>query len=59
MKVKIASKFYDTDKQPIMIILTQEDNDNISNMPVEATKYCVYPEGFNQEQIEQWMDIDE
>jgi len=59
MIVKIGSKFYDSNKQPIMVILTDEDKENISEMSSEATKYCCYPDGFNQKQIEQWMDIDQ
>ena len=49
MKVKIANKFYDSNKQPIMIIFTKEDKENIANMDIDHTKYCAYPEGFNSD----------
>ncbi len=43
MKVKICDKIYDSEQEPIMVILSEVDKKNIANMHPEATKYCVYP----------------
>jgi hypothetical protein len=43
MKVKVGNKVYDGEKEPIMVILTPSDKENIANMRVEDTKYCFYP----------------
>ena len=44
MKVKIGDKVYDSFECPVMIILSKDDKDNISNMHPEATKYCSFPD---------------
>jgi len=46
MKAKIGDKIYDSEKEPIMIILSDSDKKNITNMDPEATKYLSYPENF-------------
>ena len=56
MKVKINSKTYDSDKQPIMLILSGTEKELISNMAVEAHKFCVYPANSKAEKIKQFMD---
>lgn len=39
-----------------MIILTEQDKKNITNMITEATKYYVYPnEIYSEEYIKEWM----
>jgi hypothetical protein len=55
MKIKIGDKIYDGEKEPIMVILTQQDKRNIVNMSPECTKYCVYPDNLAAEEIEFWM----
>lgn len=56
MKIKLGGLIYDGKDQPIMVILTQEDKDNIANMAKEATKYCEYPENsWGKEAIRKWM----
>ena len=54
MKVKIGDKIYSDREQPIMVILTQRDKENIANMAKEDTKYCSYPGG-DSIVIEAWM----
>lgn len=50
MKVKIGNKIYYTDKEPVMVILTEQDKKNIANMVSGATRYCMYPA------TKHWMD---
>lgn len=55
MIVKIGNKFYDSNDQPIMIILSEKEKTLISNMG-DSKKYCSYPEnGYTSSQIEFWM----
>jgi hypothetical protein len=56
MKVKIGKKVYDPNDQPIMIILTKKDKENIANMDPTATRYCSYPDTMDPEKIKKWMD---
>jgi len=57
MKVKIGEKIYDTEHQPIMIILSDNDKLNISNMKYQ-TRYCAYPADlYSKEEIEKFMEI--
>ena len=44
MIVKVGDKIYDGDQEPVMVILSKQDKQNISNMAPEATKYCSYPD---------------
>lgn len=64
MKVKISNEvgdveLWDGELQPIMIILTERDKKNIANMLPEATKYCVYPEGWSQSEIDEFMEVED
>ena len=56
MKVKIGNKVYNTEDEPIMIVLSDKDKENISNMG-ELTKYCGYPKDMDENIIVQFMDI--
>ena len=58
MKVKIRNKIYSGDREPVMIILSEQDKQNIANMIPNATKYCVYPE-FWEKDILDWMNADD
>jgi len=55
MKVKVGDKVYDSNDTPIMVILSDEDKDNISNMAPEGTKYCSFPDHIDTEWIAKWM----
>ena len=58
MKVKIGNTIYDAEDQPVMIILSDEDKENISNMPETNTKYCCFPcSGYTEKEIEDFMNV--
>ena len=44
MKVKVGDRIYDGEKEPVMVILSEDDKGLIASMEVGATKYCSYPE---------------
>lgn len=57
MKVKIGDMVYDGEEEPVMVILTEQDKENIKNMLPEATKYCMFPSDiWSVEEINRWMD---
>ncbi len=57
VKVKIGDKYYDSDEQPIMVILSDKDKENITDMLPECTKYARFPDGFNDKKgMWEWMD---
>jgi len=56
MKVKIGDKIYDCEDQPIMLILSDADKYNLSNMG-EQTKYCAYSENVSEEEIIEFMKV--
>jgi len=57
MKVKIGDTVYDSEKQPIMVILSNDDKKNIENMLPEATKYCSFPDGVDIQIIKDFMKV--
>ncbi len=59
MKVKIKDRIYDSEKEPVMIILSQQDKENICNMTHVAKKYCSYPDSIPAGEICEFMKIDE
>ena len=59
MKVKIGDKIFDPNDQPIMVILTDDDKSNISNMAPKATKYCAFPDSYSEEEIVEFMNTDD
>lgn len=60
MKVKIGEKFYDSDKEPIMIILGDDDKHNIENMLEDCSKYLSYPDDVfeTDEDAYKWMETE-
>jgi len=58
MKVKIFDTIYDSEIQPVMVILNDKDKENIKNMLPEATKYCGYPAGADKDEILKWMQAE-
>ncbi|MCJ7807969.1 MAG: hypothetical protein MUP73_04555 [Dehalococcoidia bacterium] len=57
MKVKVGDTVYDGDKEPVMVILTDKDKENIRDMLPTAIRYCMYPTtGWSQEDIVAWME---
>ena len=59
MTVKIGNKLYHSDKEPILIILSDDMKNNISNMPKDNYFYCEFPQGSNKNFIEKFMDVKE
>jgi hypothetical protein len=55
MKVKIGEKIYDSEKEPIMVILSDADKKNIHNMLPTATKYCSFPDEIPLEDVKEFM----
>lgn len=57
MKVKIGGHWYDSEKQPICIDLTEQDKKNIAAMDPDYTKYAVFPDASELEprQMFDWM----
>ena len=55
MKIKIGEKVYDGNDVPVMVILSDDDKENIANMLPTATKYCSYPEGYDETKIKGFM----
>ena len=60
MKVKVGNKIYDSEKEPVMVILNERDKEHISNLG-NNTKYCNYPDlecwvGNNHKGIIEWME---
>ena len=55
MIVKIGNEIHDSHTEPIMIIMSQEDKDNIANMIEGATKYCSFPAGMSYEDAQDFM----
>lgn len=57
MIVKIGNKVYDSKQQPIMIVLSDDDKYNITQMIPEATKYCSYPDDMELNEIKKFMKL--
>lgn len=60
MKVKVGNKVYDGEQEPVMVILSKWEKEQIANMDPTSTKYCVYPDkeewtSNNYEKIKTWM----
>lgn len=55
MRVKIGNKIYDSNIEPIMLILEEYNKEHIKNMADEAKKYCEYPEGMSVKEVEKFM----
>lgn len=63
MKVKIGNRIYDAKKEPIMVILNKKEQQQITDMAPDATKYCQYPgtdewTANNYKKIKEWMRAD-
>ena len=56
MKIKIGEKIYDSTDEPIMVILSDKDKENIKNMLPECSKYCSFPDTHNTDEILDWME---
>ncbi len=59
MKIKVGNKVYDGEKEPIMVILEDQDKENIKDMLPEARKYCMFPDTISEPEIVRWMKLDD
>lgn len=57
MKVKIGDKIYDSRKEPIMLILSDRDKEDILNMNLDAHKFCSFPSSWDEKEIEEFMKL--
>lgn len=55
MKVKIGDVIYDSNEQPVMVILTPDDKANIAAMLPDKFRYCSFPDTYDPEQVREWM----
>ena len=55
MRVKIGRFIYDSDEQPIMLILSASDKLAISHMGVDCTLYCPAPADMAIDRINAFM----
>ena len=61
MKVKVGNVIFDGEKQPVMVILSEREKEQIANMG-KSLHYCVYPDepqwiDNDHEGIKRWMGI--
>ena len=59
MKVKIGEKIYDSNDEPIMIILGDDDKYNIEHMDPDCSNYCSYPDTMSEEKTLEFMKKDD
>ena len=57
MKVKIKDQIYDSNEEPIMLILTDIEKEHIRDMPSECTKYASAPDSLGAEGLKAFMGI--
>ncbi len=55
MKVKVGNTIFDGEVEPVMVIMTDKDKENIANMAEGATKYASAPDDFDKDDFEAWM----
>ena len=55
MKVKIGNEIHDSKDEPIMIIISDKDKENITNMDKNCTKYCCFSDNMDIKDIENFM----
>jgi len=56
MKVKIGEHIYDSNNEPIMLILDETDKKNISNMHDDKFKFISHPKEMEPEDVRKWID---
>ena len=55
MRVKIGDTIYDSEIEPIMVILSDLDKLNICNMKDDDFKYCSFPARTDLNKIKKFM----
>jgi hypothetical protein len=54
--VKMGDQYFDSDEQPIMLILNSYEKDHVRNMG-EQKQYCAFPSDYDIEKIKKWMKV--
>lgn len=57
MLVKCKAGIYDSKVDPVMVILSHADKQNIAAMHNDCTKYCQFPDSYSAEEIMEWMNV--
>ena len=55
MRIKVGSKIYDSEKQPLMVILNTEEKCLIAHMAPDSHKFCVYPKDYDRGKVNEFM----
>jgi len=55
MRVKIGDKVYNSDDEPIMVMLSDQEKQLISDMPKHLHKFLVYPDSMSIEDAQGFM----
>ncbi len=58
MQVKIGDTWHRGDEEPVMVLLSEQDKENIRHMLPNATRYAVAPNGHfaTTQAFATWMD---
>lgn len=59
MKVKIKDKLYDSEKEPILVIVSPYERLLIQSMAPAETKFCVFPDGMADDRVTMFMEVNE
>lgn len=59
MIVRAGDTVYDSEETPILLILTDEEKDKISNLDTEEYKFCVCPEYMSVNDVFSFMSCGE
>ena len=59
MKIKIGDQIFDSNDQPIMVIMESAEKELIGKMSKDNNKFCSYPKDMNESKIKEFMKIDE
>ena len=61
MEVKIRDKIYNSNVEPIMIMLTETEKNNVADMMSRSYgktyDYCVYPDSISVNEAEEFMQL--
>ena len=56
MKVIMGDSIHDSNEEPIVLIFTLKDRQNISNMAMSATSFFTYPDTMEWKDVVKWAD---
>lgn len=58
MKIKIGNKIYNSEEEPVLIILSDDEKELISDMDKDNYKFCSFPEEYPTENIVEFMKLE-